>query len=113
MPRLFFSYAHEDEQYRDQLEKHLASLRHEGLIDAWHDRRILAGAQFGAEIDAQLEKADVILLLVSASFLASSYCYGIEMKRALERNADGSATVIPVIVRPCDWQKSPLGGLLA
>ena len=113
MAKIFFSYSHDDEQYRDQLEKHLASLKHEGLIDSWHDRRILAGAEVDQEIDQQLELANVILLLVSASFLASRYCYGIEMRRAMERHTAGEATVIPVIVRPCHWQSSPFGSLLA
>ena len=64
-------------------------------------------------IDAQLNQAQVVLLLVSASFLASRYCYSIEMTQALERQAAGEAQVIPVIVRPCDWQATPLGGLMA
>ena len=113
MAKVFFSYSHDDEQYRDQLEKHLASLRHQGLIDSWHDRRILAGTEIDQEIDQQLEEADVILLLISASFLASRYCYGVEMRRAMGRHAAGEATVIPVIVRPCHWQSSPFGSLLA
>lgn len=113
MARVFFSYSHDDEQYRDQLEKHLAALKHQGLLESWHDRRILAGSMFDKEIDDQIERADVVLLLVSASFLDSRYCYGIEMRRALERHSQGLAQVIPVIVRPCDWQSTPLGGLLA
>ncbi|MEO8107464.1 MAG: toll/interleukin-1 receptor domain-containing protein [Actinomycetes bacterium] len=113
MASVFFSYSHDDEQYRDQLEKHLASLKHQGLVESWHDRRILAGADVDKEIDSQLERADVILLLVSSSFLSSRYCYGIEMQRALERHITGEATVIPVIVRPCDWKTTKLGHLLA
>lgn len=113
MAKVFFSYSHDDETYRNQLEKHLASLRHEGLIEQWHDRRLLAGADVNGEIDEQLNQADVILLLVSASFLASHYCYTIEMGRALERHAKGEARVIPIIVRSCDWLSTPLKGLLA
>jgi hypothetical protein len=113
MAKIFFSYSHDDEQYRDQLEKHLASLQHEGLIESWHDRRIVAGSRLEAEIDQQINAADVILLLVSSSFLASRYCYTIEMTRALERHRAGEAHVVPVIVRACDWQSTPLGELLA
>jgi hypothetical protein len=113
MAKVFFSYSHDDEPYRDQLEKHLASLRHEGLIESWHDRRILAGADLNQAIDDQLNQADIILLLVSASFMSSRYCYSIEMKRALERQAEGAAQVIPVIVRPCDWLLPPLNDLMA
>lgn len=113
MAKVFFSYSHEDELYRDQLEAHLAALKHEGKIDSWHDRRIMAGGALDAEIDQQINAADIILLLVSASFLNSRYCYSIEMARALERHNAKEAQVIPVIVRPCDWHSTPLGGLLA
>jgi hypothetical protein len=113
MAKVFFSYSHDDEQYRDQLEKHLALLKREGFIESWHDRRIQAGSALAQEIDRQLERSDVVLLLVSASFLASDYCYGIEMQRAMERHEAGEATVIPVIVRPCDWKSAQFGNLLA
>jgi hypothetical protein len=113
MAKIFFSYSHDDEPYRDQLEKHLAMLHHQGLIESWHDRRITVGSKLDAVIDTQLEAADIILLLVSASFLASDYCYSIEMTRAMERHASGHAVVVPVIVRPCDWRAAPFGGLMA
>lgn len=113
MAKVFFSYSHLDEEHRNQLEAHLASLRHEKKIESWHDRRLLAGSNFGSEIDQQINDADVILLLVSANFLNSMYCYSIEMGRALERHHAGEARVIPVIVKPCDWESTPLGGLLA
>ena len=110
---VFFSYSHVDESLRDQLEVHLAMLKNQGLIEAWHDRRIKAGDEFGNSISAQLEQADVILLLVSPEFLASKYCYEIEMARAMERHDAGDARVIPVILRHCDWHAAPFGKLLA
>ncbi|CAM2139630.1 TIR domain-containing protein [Pararobbsia alpina] len=113
MPSLFFSYSHVDEALRDQLEVHLAMLKRDGLIDTWHDRRISAGDTLDDSIDEQLEQADVILLLVSANFIASEYCYSREMSRAIERNVSGEARVIPVILRACDWHTAPFGKLLA
>src|ERR1019366_5294881 len=113
MASLFFSYSHADESMRDQLERHLSALKHQGLIEAWHDRRIPAGRIFDAEIDSHLESADIILLLVSSDFLASEYCYDREMKRAMERHKSGGAVVVPVILRPCDWHDTPFGKLLA
>lgn len=110
---IFFSYSHADEAMRDQLEKHLKLLQHQGLIETWHDRRIQAGAEFGASIDEAINKADIILLLVSSDFLASNYCYSIEMARAMERHHEGSAVVIPVVLRECDWHSAPFGKLLA
>jgi TIR domain len=110
---LFFSYSHADENLRDQLERHLSALKHQGVIETWHDRRIPAGRTLGTEIDVHLEAADVILLLVSSDFLASEYCYDREMKYAMERHDRGAAVVIPVILRPCDWHDTPFGKLLA
>lgn len=113
MATLFFSYSHKDEDLRDQLEVHLANLKRQGVIDTWHDRRILAGDEFDSQISNALERADVILLLISPDFIASDYCYDIEMNRALERHEMREARVIPVILRPCDWQGTPFGKLLA
>jgi hypothetical protein len=113
MARVFFSYSHDDETFRDQLEKHLAMLKHQGFIESWHDRRISAGSSFDEAIDRELDAANIILLLVSSSFLASAYCYSREMVRAMERHAAGIARVVPVIVRPCDWHSAPFGKLLA
>ncbi|MEF8733748.1 MAG: toll/interleukin-1 receptor domain-containing protein [Candidatus Accumulibacter meliphilus] len=113
MVRLFFSYSHEDESLRDELEKHLAGLKHQGIIGAWHDRRIGAGDEWGKKIDDRLRNADIILLLVSVDFIASRYCYDLEMTYALERHDAGQARVIPVILRPCDWQDLPFRKLQA
>lgn len=110
---LFFSYAHQDEAMRDELEVHLAMLKRSGLIRTWHDRRITAGKDLDHDISVHLEAADVILLLLSPYFLASDYCYENEARRALERHADGSAVVIPVILQPCDWLASPFRRLRA
>lgn len=113
MSKLFFSYSHKDEALRNDLEIHLAPLKREGLISAWHDRRITAGSDLGHAISAEIEEARIIVLLVSPYFLASDYCMDREMARALERHAEGTAAVIPVILHPCDWQSSRFGHLLA
>jgi TIR domain len=113
MPSLFFSYSHRDEALRDQLETHLSMLKRQGFIETWHDRRIAAGETLDQAISANLERADIVLLLVSPDFLNSDYCYDKEMSRALERHAAGACVVIPVILRPCDWHDAPFGTLMA
>jgi hypothetical protein len=113
VPTVFFSYSHHDEALRDQLEKQLSMLKRQGIIDTWHDRRIGAGEEIDGAIDEHINKDDIILLLVSSDFLASSYCYDVEMKRALERHDKGEAIVIPVILRACDWHAAPFGKLNA
>src|SRR5438105_15040382 len=92
---VFCCYSHEDEKWLQRLETHLSLLQRQGLISLWHDRLIVPGADWAKTIDTHLETASVILLLVSADFLASNYCYGVEMKRALERQEAGEARVVP------------------
>jgi hypothetical protein len=113
MTRAFISYSHADDALRAEFNKHLSLLRRQGLIDLWSDQRIPAGGEFDKHISAELEAADIIILLVSPDFMASDYCYGIEMKRAMERHQEGSAVVIPVILRPVDWHSAPFGSLKA
>jgi hypothetical protein len=98
---------------RQKLEKHLRVLRRVGLIAEWHDRNIDAGEDWAKAIDRNLATADIVLLLVSASVLASDDCWGEEMEKALARHGQGEATVIPVILRPCRWQSTPLAPLQA
>jgi hypothetical protein len=108
---LFYSYSHADEALRKKLESHLALLKRQGHLDDWHDRKIDAGTEWAGALDGHLAKADIILLLVSADFLASDYCYDKEMTRAIERHHAGEAVVIPVILRPCDWSTAPFAKL--
>ena len=111
--RVFYSYAHEDEQLRKELVKHLNLLQRQGVIQGWHDRQIDAGTDWAEQINENLDAADIILLLVSADFLASDYCWSIEMTRALERHKAKEVRVIPVILRPVDWEGAPFSKLQA
>ena len=104
---VFFSYAHQDKRFRDRLEDHLSILKYRGLIATWHDREIRAGEEWGQQIDIYLNKAHIILLLISSDFMASEYCYSIEMKRALELHEQRKADVIPILVRPVLYTDAP------
>src|SRR5260370_29191499 len=101
---LSYSYAHADEALRDVLEKHLSILRRQGMISTWYDQLIAPGADRSQEVNAHLQTAELILLLISPDFLASDDCYSIEMQQALERHERGEAQVI---LRPVDWQGAP------
>ena len=109
--RLFYSYSHKDEELRKELEEHLALLRRQDYIVGWHDRKIGPGQEWKDQLDKNLEDAQIILLLISPSFLASDYCYDIETRRALDRHDKGEATVIPVLLRPVDWEGAPFARL--
>jgi internalin A len=111
--RAFISYSHKDERLRAELDTHLKLLDRQGLLDVWTDRRITAGTEWKGEIDENLERAALILLLVSVDFITSDYCYDKEMGRALERHEAGSARVIPIIVRDIDWRSAPFAKLQA
>ncbi|GHP00081.1 tetratricopeptide repeat protein [Reticulibacter mediterranei] len=110
---VFCSYAHEDEIWLRKLEKHLSLLQRHGLISFWYNRLLPLGTDWAKDVDAHLETASLILLLVSADFFASDYCYGIEMKRALEREAAGEARVLPILVRSADYTDAPFAHLQA
>lgn len=101
---VFYAYAPKDEPYCQELDKHLSILKRQGLISTWHPRLILAGANWSQDIDAHLNQAAVILLLISADFLASDYCYSIELQQALERHQAGEVRVIPILLRSVDWK---------
>jgi hypothetical protein len=110
---IFFSYSHKDESFREQLETHLSMLKRQGLIKPWHDRMITVGDEWKGQIDNNLNTADIVLLLVTANFLASDYCYDIEMTRAMERHEIGEACVLPIILTPVEgWRHSPFAKLL-
>lgn len=109
--KVFFSYAHEDSRHRDRLDEHLAALKYEGAIETWHDQRIAAGADWRATLCGALQEADVIVLLVSAAFLASDFCVDVQMEGAIVRHNAGTAKVIPIPLRPVDWGSMPFAGL--
>lgn len=111
--KVFVSYSHADDALKTELISHLKPLERMNLVSEWHDRKLRAGDEWDAEISANLETADVILLLVSIDFINSRYCYDVEMERALERHAQGSAKVVPIILRSCMWQYTAFSKLQA
>ena len=111
--KVFISYSHKDAVALDRLHTHLAVFRRDGRIDDWVDRDILAGGEIDAEIAERLESSGLFLLLVSPDFLASDYCVGREMQRALERHRSGDARVVPIIAEPSDWKSTSLRELKA
>lgn len=110
---IFISYAREDELLMKGLETHLSNLKNQDIIRAWHNQQIPAGAKWAEQIDHYLESAQIILLLISPDFLASEECYEVELRRAMERHKAKEAIVIPVLLRPGDWQGAPFSKLQA
>jgi hypothetical protein len=110
---IFCCYAHEDQALLKQLRSHLMPLQRQEIITIWADLEINAGTEWETEIKAHLEKANIILLLISPAFMASDYCYNKEMMRALERQKGGKVRVVPIILRPVHWGGGVLSQLQA
>jgi hypothetical protein len=110
---VFISYSQKDRTLRDELTKHLSNLRRQGLISVWHDGDILPGSEWRQQITERLQAARIILLLISADFMASDFCYSVEMKEAMARHDRNEARVIPIILRPTDWKGAPFDKIQA
>lgn len=109
--KIFYCYARKDKRFRDMLEKYLSTMKRSNWVSSWHDGMIEAGEDWERKIDEQIKAANVIFLLISPDFMASDYCYGVEMKCALERHKAKKACVIPIILRPTDWEDAPFARL--
>ncbi|WP_376797109.1 FxSxx-COOH system tetratricopeptide repeat protein [Thermogemmatispora sp.] len=111
--KVFLAYTFKDEAARNELMNHLYQLRWQGLIADWEERATGQGLswQGSGEISPALERAQLILLLVSPDFVHSAYCYSAELKAALQRHEAGLARVIPVLVRPTEREDTPLAEL--
>ena len=110
---MFISYSHKDQKMREELETHLAVLRRQGLIRHWYDGDIVPGTEWGSLTMGHLNNAHIILLLISARFIASEFCYSIELQAAMARHDAGKARVIPILLYPCDWSDTPFAKLKA
>ncbi|MGX7875113.1 toll/interleukin-1 receptor domain-containing protein [Mesorhizobium sp. ORM6] len=111
--KAFLSYSHRDAAIKAALIDHLAPLGRLGLVEAWHDGEIETGDKWADAIKDNLESADIIILLVSVDFINSRYCSQIELTRAMEREANKTAAIVPVIARNCLWQEEPFGSIQA
>lgn len=108
---VFYSYAHEDDELRNKLASFLAPLRQQSRITEWHDRKTEPGAPWDAEIRSKLSQANLFLFLLSYEFLASDYCFGVEVENAFERAKLGQARVVPILIKPCLWEDSRFSAL--
>jgi hypothetical protein len=111
--RLFISYSHEDEKMKNELDKHLIMLKRSGKVEVWNDRRLMAGEEWDTGIKDEMHRADIILLLVSADFNNSEYIWKEELAHAMERHEKGTARVVPIILRKCEWKDMPYAKLQA
>lgn len=111
--KAFISYSHRDEHYLERLKVHLAPMRRENRITDWADKDIYAGSNLDSSISDELENSDLFIALISPDYLASNYCYDKEFEKALRMQDSGRITIIPIILQPCEWKKTPFGKMKA
>ncbi|MEP7110291.1 MAG: toll/interleukin-1 receptor domain-containing protein [Ferruginibacter sp.] len=104
--RIFYSYAHEDKDCRDELSSYLGALVLNNKIEEWYDRHITPGVDYNIEINARIENSDIIIFLISKDFLKSKYCFGIETDKAFILQKQGKAKIVPVLLSPCLLEES-------
>ena len=108
IPKVFISYAHEDEPFKDKLDKMMAGMKRRGVIETWQDRLIEPGDDWYESIQTAMNDTDMALLLVSSDFIDSSFINNEEVPKLLKRRESEGMRVIPIIVRPCLWKSEPM-----
>lgn len=108
---VFISYSHHDRAFCQELETHLANLKRQHIISSWYDGDISPGTDWKSQIIEHLNTDQIILLLISADFMASDFCYSLEMTQAIARHDANQARVLPIILRPTDWKGAPFAKL--
>lgn len=101
--KVFISYSHDDIKYRRELQKYLITLKRENLIEIWQDEMIRVGSDWDETIRKNLKEADIIILLISQSFIASDYIYRVELQEALTKHQEKN-TIFPILIKDCDYQ---------
>lgn len=110
---VIISYSHKDKKYLDDLLTHLKPLARAGRVSHWSDKQIVPGSEWAAEIEAALKAARVAVLLVTKDFLASDFIHEHELGPLLKRAKEEGVVILWVLVRDCNWKKTPLSGLQA
>lgn len=113
MTKAFISYNHTDEKIVKKLHVHLANLKRDGIIEAWHDEQILPGANLDQSISSALNESGLFIAIVSPDYLNSHYCFDKEFQRALQLQSEGKIIIVPIIAEPCDWLNSAFNSMKA
>ena len=111
--RIFLSYSHADEDLKKELDKYLKVLKRSSKVQVWNDRELIGGQEWDQTIMSELNKANIILLLISVDFNASDFIWEKELASAMQRHEEGTAHVVPIILRRCEWRSMPYAKLQA
>ncbi|KPA09373.1 TIR protein [Candidatus Magnetomorum sp. HK-1] len=106
--KIFISYSHEDEKWKNRLEKELRVFELEGNLDIWSDTKIQTGANWLNEIQNAIEQSKIAILLISTTFLISDFIRKKEIPQILlKKERQDDFIVFPIIIEPCNWKKIP------
>jgi hypothetical protein len=106
---LFISYSHKDSSYMDQFRAALVPYERTGELEVWADPLIEPGQKWQEEISTRLNRAEIVVLLLSNDFINSYYCMDKELESAVERQIKGVCEIVPVVIRACRYDKLVLG----
>ncbi len=99
--KIFISYSHKDKEYCVELDNHLSALKRNNIVESWQDSAIVPGEYWDTKIKKNLTEADIVVFLLSADFLASTYIYEHEIQIAYDRHQRDEVIIVPVMVRKC------------
>jgi hypothetical protein len=106
---IFISYSSQDNELMQQLLKHLKVLRFKRpYLQIWHDGLLEAATRWDDTIKEKLHSAQIVLMLISADFFVSDYIWNIEVDSTLARENQGEVSALPIILKSCDWQSTPI-----
>jgi TIR domain/Effector-associated domain 11 len=105
--KVFISYSHKDEEWKSELDMHLAAMKRQGLIEVWQDRQIIPGAEWDSEIKQRLEGSHLILFMLSVGFMNSEYIWNTEVPIAMDLYHSGKAKIVPIFTKEIDIKGSP------
>jgi len=108
IPKIFISYSHKDEDFKEELIIMLSGLQRRKIIDAWQDCRIDPGDEWFLSIQNAMNDSDIALFLISSDFLASQFIANQEIPQLLNRRKEYGLRAVPIIVRDCLWKTEPV-----
>ena len=102
--KLFISYSHKDESWKDRLMLHLNVLNNQAHFDIWEDRQIPPGGKWYQEIQTAINNSNIAILLISVNFLNSEFITSNEVPALLQKREAQGLKIVPLIITPCGWK---------
>ena len=77
-------------------------------IEIWYTDLILGGVEKDIEIKNRIEASSIFLILVSSNSIFSDEINLKQINVALKRNRLGKIILIPILLKPCQWEILPI-----